>query len=303
MLHLTIELGRRFVCHDTQPFIETLSGFTALRSFELKLKDVDVTAPVLPGTIRVLLQSAPELKDLAIHATLSDDMDMWPFHFSAPASSLFSELGTSRPARLRSLTIEGSTFTVNKGLASHVDLKSLERLVLWHDYILRNPLVEDDFWPWFKVTACTAPGGLKLKHLTSSRLSPGLMEFLLSYRALEELCFSSGFYPVRVPDFDLETAGPDSTGSENESTSTDQPLVDKFFKTVLPIHKDRLRSLALCGELPELEPWKLKKEHLDSVMECQGLTSLHIPFCQPVVEKDLVSVSRFSNPYVPLLTF
>jgi len=297
VVHLYLKLDGIFFRDSPQQLIQTFGTFTALRRLELELIDIEFIAANLSASICTCLQGSPQLEELVVHTHNSSYMELYPVLFIAPASSLFSGNAPYRPARLRNLSIEGPTYTVDKALSSHLDLKALQRFALPAHAMDGTPMVEEEFWFMFAKTAHT-PGGLELKHLTPSQLSPGLVKFLLSFGTLEELHFSSGFCP-----HPLSPAGQTDLGamaSELGGAITEHHLMDVFFNAVLPAHKDNLRSLALCGDGARDEMWTLSKEYLASISGCQGLTSLHIPLSYPVAVKDLVSASQCSSPCVSL---
>jgi len=292
VIHLNLAMQWGLGPDGAQKVLQSFNGLTALRSIHLQVIDIDLPSHALPAAVRTFLQSAPELEELAINT--ARDLLGFSNIANAPASSLFSGHDASR---LRSLSIEGPTYTVDKALASHIDLGSLKRLVLPHQSIPDGPMVEEDFWLIFAEMARRS-GGLGLKHLSCPRLSPGLINFLSSFSTLQELHFSSGFYPNL---FSLSgKTGLDSTLSKSKTEHAERQLVDVFFKTVFSTHKNSLRSLALCGRVALDEPWNPSKEYLQSMLACRALKYMHVPLRYAV--DNLVSASEWSCRVCPSLT-
>jgi len=277
VVHLSLGLSHVSIWATPQAAIQILRPFTRLRSVQLQNYS-GVPSSFLPAAIHNLFQFSPDLEQVGIW-TLPGPCRSFEDP-NAPASSLFNRNKTDCPVRLRSLRIDGARYIVDGALASHLDLQCLQQLAFPYPATLDDHMVDEDFWLVLGEAARNGRG-FGLKQLYPPPVSVGLVRFLSSFSTLEELRFASGFYPH--PSFfcgeDPEPGFPEYV---RDFTTAERRVVGEFFKTALPMHKDNLKFLALCGVRALGEAWDLDQEYLESVFQCRKLVHLHMPVCYPV---------------------
>ena len=173
---------------------------------------------------------------------------------------------------LRKIDIAGAGYTMTPALASAVNGQTLRELFFSATDAGSLTLENEGFW---LALTKRVPSPVTLTALRCPRLTPALIDFLRSFSGLERLEFDAKFYPA-IPSHSRPNAI-----SMQAVRDAEIQVLDMFFDEVLPVHRNSLRHLALCGYIVDGEVWEMLAEYLDRICECSALRELHIPIRYP----------------------
>jgi len=143
VLHLNLTVLQDFILGSEQEAIQILRSFQRLKTIHIHMCNVRVTS-FLPAAIRACFESAPHLEELEIFTATTP---VGPSETTtAPASSLFSGNGIGSPSQLCRLRIDGPAYIVDSALPSHLDLHTIQQLVLAPPTTGQSPVIEEGFW-------------------------------------------------------------------------------------------------------------------------------------------------------------